>query len=105
MLQTLVNMAWSYVKSRMSNMFNADKLLNDSYNIAMNQGLPALITNLEEQARTQGKGDLLDHKIWDAVRGFANTGNPDSVVSGMGNVLEQSGQAQAALEFLKKNGQ
>ena len=103
MIQTLVNMAWSFVKTKFSNMFNPDKLLNDSYNIAMNQGLPALIQNLEQQARSQGKGDMLNHKMWQAVKGYANNGNPENVVSGMSSVLKESGQAEAAMEFLRKN--
>ena len=103
-MQMLVNMAWGYIKSKFSNMFNPDKLLNDSYNIAMNQGLPALITNLEEQARTQGRGEQLNHQMWQAVRSLAS-GGAENVVKGGEKLLNESGQGEKVMEFLKQNGQ
>ena len=101
MLQTLVNMAWSFIKQKFSTMLNPDKLLDDSYKIAMNQGLPALIQNLEQQARSQGRADKLDHKMWQAVKGFSDS--PENMVSGMGKVLEESGQIEKAMDYLKNN--
>jgi hypothetical protein len=100
MISTIANLAWSWFKSNIKLPFNAEQLKTQAFEVACNQGLPALVSSLESIVPENLKPNL-DHGIWQAVKKASQCNNPSEFVQQAGTVLQNSGQADAILQHIQ----
>jgi hypothetical protein len=95
-------MAWAWFKSNIKLPFNIETLKSQSLDIAYNQGLPGVISSLEQMASQHGKGDALKHPMWGAVKQFAQGNDPETFVQQAGTALQNSGQADEIIKHIQQ---
>lgn|GEM_PF-5229890 len=80
--------------------FNKNELKNQAIDIACNQGLPALIGDLEKMANKAGKGENLNHPMWKALKQAAQSNDPQTLIDQATTSLKNSGQAEEILKTI-----
>jgi len=94
-------MAWSWFKSNIKLPFDQETLKNQAMDVAYNQGLPSLISSLENMVPEKYKQNL-SHGMWLAVKQAAQSNDPAAFVQQAGTALQNSGQADAILKHIQQ---
>jgi len=101
MLKTIVDLAWSWFTSNIKLPFNKDALKAEAFDVAYNQGLPALVKSLEDMVPQQYRQNL-NHGMWQAVKQAAESNDPAAFVKQAGDALQNSGQADSILKHIQQ---
>jgi hypothetical protein len=102
MIKTILDLIWSWFKKNIKLPFDMDTLKSQGLDVAYNQGLPALMSTLEEKVPAEHR-DKLNHPMWQAAKTAVDTcgGDPEKFVQHATTALQNSGQMDEIIKHVK----